>query len=168
MQETGWKLVHADVFRPPAGFFGPMFLSVFIGSGVQVCVALVFGVRAPAQYVLIFLQIIMMTVSLMVFAVLGFLSPANRGGLLTTLLLLFVFMGAFGGYYSSRIYKMFQGKVGVLAGAAGGGGSVCACVCVSLRRCGQAPAHVRAHRRRGSATRSSRRSRSRAPSRRRS
>ena len=35
-EETGWKLVHADVFRPPAGFFGPMFLSVFVGSGVQV------------------------------------------------------------------------------------------------------------------------------------
>merc|ERR1719409_745408 len=46
----------------------------------------------------------------MVFALLGFLSPANRGGLITALLLLFVFMGSFAGYHSSRLYKFFQGK----------------------------------------------------------
>jgi len=88
-EETGWKLVHGDVFRPPKGFFGPMFLSVFVGSGTQ---------------------IIAMTISVMLFAVLGFLSPANRGGLLTALLLLFVFCGSVGGYYAARIYKMFYGK----------------------------------------------------------
>ena len=54
--------------------------------------------------------VFMMTCTLMVFAVLGFLSPANRGGLMTAMLLLFVFMGSFAGYYSSRLYKMFQGK----------------------------------------------------------
>ena len=32
MEETGWKLVHGDVFRPPQY---PMFLAAFIGSGVQ-------------------------------------------------------------------------------------------------------------------------------------
>ncbi len=32
-EETGWKLVHGDVFRPPTR---PMFLSVLIGNGVQV------------------------------------------------------------------------------------------------------------------------------------
>lgn len=31
--ETGWKLVHGDVFRPPSH---PMALAVLIGSGVQV------------------------------------------------------------------------------------------------------------------------------------
>ena len=35
-EETGWKLVHADVFRAPVGRFGPMVLSVFVGSGCQV------------------------------------------------------------------------------------------------------------------------------------
>ena len=35
-----------------------------------------------------------MTLVTMVFAVLGFLSPANRGGLMTAMLLLFAFMGA--------------------------------------------------------------------------
>ena len=34
--ETGWKLVHSDVFRPPAGTVGPMMLSVFVGSGIQI------------------------------------------------------------------------------------------------------------------------------------
>jgi len=85
-EETGWKLVHGDVFRPPGR---PMFLAVSVGSGVQVFA---------------------MTVITMVFAVLGFLSPANRGGLMTALLLLFVFMGVFAGYYSTRTYKMFKGK----------------------------------------------------------
>merc|ERR1719163_1976669 len=32
-EESGWKLVHRDVFRPPADF--PMMLCVCNGSGVQ-------------------------------------------------------------------------------------------------------------------------------------
>lgn len=86
-EESGWKLVHGDVFRAPE--FSPMLLSVFAGTGVQ---------------------IFAMTLSTMTFALLGFLSPANRGGLLTALLLLFVFMGFFAGYYSARFYKLFNGK----------------------------------------------------------
>lgn len=86
-EESGWKLVHGDVFRPPE--FSPMLLSVLAGTGVQ---------------------IFAMTLSTMTFALLGFLSPANRGGLLTALLLLFVFMGFFAGYYSARLYKLFNGK----------------------------------------------------------
>ena len=35
-EETGWKLVHADVFRPPQA---AMMLSVLIGTGTQVCQA---------------------------------------------------------------------------------------------------------------------------------
>jgi transmembrane 9 superfamily protein 2/4 len=88
-EETGWKLVHGDVFRPPTGFFGPMFLSVFIGAGMQ-SLAMFF--------------------SLLIFAVLGFVSPAYQGNLVTAFILLFVFMGSFGGYSSARLYKMFKGK----------------------------------------------------------
>ena len=66
-----------------------MLFSVIVGTGVQVC---------------------SMAAVTMVIALLGLLSPANRGSLLTTLLLLFVFMGSFAGYYASRTYKMFQGK----------------------------------------------------------
>jgi transmembrane 9 superfamily protein 2/4 len=85
-EETGWKMVHGDVFRPPPL---PSTLAAYCGSGVQI-----FG----------------MALTTMVFAVLGFLSPANRGGLLTAMLLLFVFMGLFAGYFSARLYKTLKGE----------------------------------------------------------
>ena len=84
-EETGWKLVHGDVFRPPPM---PMLLSVCVGTGVQ---------------------LLAMTVITMVFAVLGFLSPANRGGLMTAMLLLFVFMGVPAGYSSAFLHKSLKG-----------------------------------------------------------
>ncbi|KAL5698971.1 Transmembrane 9 superfamily member 8 [Ranunculus cassubicifolius] len=84
-EETGWKLVHGDVFRPPTH---SDYLCVYVGTGVQ------------------FFGMILVT---MIFAVLGFLSPSNRGGLMTAMLLLWVFMGLFAGYSSARLYKMFKG-----------------------------------------------------------
>ncbi|KAF3326874.1 transmembrane 9 superfamily member 7-like protein [Carex littledalei] len=84
-EETGWKLVHGDVFRPPVH---SGLLCVYVGTGVQF-----FG----------------MTLVTMIFALLGFLSPSNRGGLMTAMVLLWVFMGLFAGYASSRLYKMFKG-----------------------------------------------------------
>ncbi|XP_057969807.1 transmembrane 9 superfamily member 8-like [Malania oleifera] len=84
-EETGWKLVHGDVFRPPV--YSDL-LCVYVGTGVQ------------------FFGMILVT---MIFAVLGFLSPSNRGGLMTAMLLLWVFMGLFAGYSSARLYKMFKG-----------------------------------------------------------
>jgi transmembrane 9 superfamily protein 2/4 len=85
-EETGWKLVHGDVFRPPAN---SSLLASYVGSGVQI-----FG----------------MALVTMVFALLGFLSPANRGGLMTAMLMMFVFMGLFAGYFSARLYKSFRGE----------------------------------------------------------
>eukprot|EP00268_Persea_americana_P016646 TRINITY_DN1788_c0_g1_i4.p1 TRINITY_DN1788_c0_g1~~TRINITY_DN1788_c0_g1_i4.p1 ORF type:complete len:640 (+),score=91.65 TRINITY_DN1788_c0_g1_i4:162-2081(+) len=84
-EETGWKLVHGDVFRPPTN---SDLLCVYVGTGVQ------------------FFGMILVT---MMFAVLGFLSPSNRGGLMTAMLLLWAFMGLFAGYSSARLYKMFKG-----------------------------------------------------------
>ena len=90
--------VHGDVFRPPAY---PSWLAVFVGTGMQ---------------------LFSMTVITMIFALLGFLSPANRGGLMTAMLLLFVFMGAFAGYSSARLYKHFKvGREGWGWGRAGSG-----------------------------------------------
>merc|ERR1712216_506275 len=43
------------------------------------------------------LQVLGMAVVTLIFAVLGFLSPAHRGGLLQSMMLLFTFMGVFGG-----------------------------------------------------------------------
>ncbi|KAK9101766.1 hypothetical protein Sjap_019020 [Stephania japonica] len=84
-EETGWKLVHGDVFRPPVN---SDLLCVYVGTGVQ------------------FFGMILVT---MIFAVLGFLSPSNRGGLMTAMVLVWVFMGLFAGYASARLYKMFKG-----------------------------------------------------------
>lgn len=85
-EESGWKLVHGDVFRPPV--FSPMLFSVFLGSGIQ---------------------LFLMTLATLFFALVGLLSPANRGSLTTGLLILYVCMGSFAGYYSSVTYKMFRG-----------------------------------------------------------
>jgi transmembrane 9 superfamily protein 2/4 len=83
-EETGWKLVHGDVFRPPPA---ASWLAVAVGTGVQ---------------------LFSMTLTTTTFALLGFLSPANRGGLMTAMLLLFVFSGTFAGYASARLYKSFR------------------------------------------------------------
>jgi transmembrane 9 superfamily protein 2/4 len=50
-----------------------------------------------------------MVVATLTFALLGLLSPDNRGSLGTGLVFLFVFMGSAAGYYSSKTYKMFRG-----------------------------------------------------------
>lgn len=84
-EEFGWKLVHGDVFRPPRK---GMLLSVFLGSGAQV---------------------FCMTLVTLAFACLGFLSPANRGALMTCSMVLFVLLGTPAGYISARIYKSFGG-----------------------------------------------------------
>nr|CAH8822990.1 unnamed protein product [Trichobilharzia regenti] len=84
-EESGWKLVHGDVFRPPA--WGMLF-SVLVGSGVQI------------------FQMLLVT---LFFACLGFLSPANRGALMTCAMALFACLGASAGYASARIYKFFGG-----------------------------------------------------------
>lgn len=85
-EEFGWKLVHGDVFRPPRK---GMLLSVLLGSGVQ---------------------IFYMTLVTLAFACLGFLSPANRGALMTCAMILYVCLGATAGYASARIYKSFGGE----------------------------------------------------------
>ncbi|KJH44154.1 endomembrane protein 70 [Dictyocaulus viviparus] len=82
-EEFGWKLVHGDVFRPPRN---AMMLSVFIGAGCQ--------------------TLLMVSITL-VFACLGFLSPANRGALITFALVFYVFFGIIAGYVAARLYKIF-------------------------------------------------------------
>jgi len=85
-EEYGWKLVHGDVFRPPRQ---GMLLSVLVGSGAQV---------------------FSMALITLLFACLGFLSPANRGALMTCSLVLYVCLGFPAGYISARLYKSFGGE----------------------------------------------------------
>lgn len=81
-EETGWKLVHGDVFRPPKW---RMFLSVLCGTGVQVFAMYLITMRTFRSRSTWLIPV--------VFAILGFLSPANRGGLLMAVPVLFVLMG---------------------------------------------------------------------------
>jgi len=85
--ESGWKLIHADVFRPPQNH--PMLFCVCCGGGVQLGLT-------------IFLAIC--------FSAIGFLSPARRGSLMNGILSFYVLSGVLAGYVSSRLYKAFKGR----------------------------------------------------------
>jgi len=85
--ETGWKLIHADVFRPPSNF--PMLYCVFIGSGTQLLVSLFFTISLGA---------------------IGFLNPSRRGSMMNAVLVCFMLCGILAGYMSSRLYKSFRGR----------------------------------------------------------
>eukprot|EP00930_Biecheleria_cincta_P087280 TRINITY_DN7652_c0_g1_i1.p1 TRINITY_DN7652_c0_g1~~TRINITY_DN7652_c0_g1_i1.p1 ORF type:complete len:617 (-),score=110.00 TRINITY_DN7652_c0_g1_i1:77-1927(-) len=87
-EETGWKLVHGDVFRKPDY---STLLCVFAGSGMQ---------------------LLGMSIVTLIFALLGFLSPAHRGSLLQSMMLLFTLMGVLAGYTSARLTKVFDGDEG--------------------------------------------------------
>ncbi|GLB37446.1 putative endomembrane protein 70 [Lyophyllum shimeji] len=84
-EDWGWKLVHGEVFRPPQNV---MVLSVMVGNGAQLCA--------------------MVAVTL-VFALLGFLSPSNRGSLATVMMVCWSLFGGIGGYISSRVYASLGG-----------------------------------------------------------
>ncbi|KAG8345936.1 putative endosomal integral membrane protein [Trypanosoma vivax] len=83
-EETGWKLVHADVFRPPEA--APL-LAALTGNGYQVMA---------------------MCAGVLIFAILGFLSPARRGALLTAVMLLFFFMAIVAGFVCGYLLKYFK------------------------------------------------------------
>lgn len=85
-EDSGWKLVHGDVFRTPKY---SLMLSVFLGNGAQLFV---------------------MTGATIAFALLGFLSPSSRGSLGSLVIVLYTFLGFVGGYVSSRTYKSFGGE----------------------------------------------------------
>ena len=85
-EDSGWKLVHGDVFRTPAH---PLLLSVFLGNGAQLFV------------------ITGLTICI---ALLGFLSPSNRGSLGTIVMFLYTLLSFIGGYVSARTYKTMSGE----------------------------------------------------------
>ncbi|KAI1142321.1 Nonaspanin [Hypoxylon sp. FL0543] len=83
---TGWKLLHADVFRKPE--YGYL-LAPLVGSGMQ---------------------LLFMAVGLILLSAIGVLNPSFRGGFISAGIGLFVFAGVFSGYFSARVYKTFDGK----------------------------------------------------------
>lgn len=87
-EAAGWKLVAADVFRAPAR---PVLLCVVAGDGVR---------------------ILGMGVVTILFAALGFMSPACRGALVTGMLCFYLVLGAAAGYASVALWRtIHQGDV---------------------------------------------------------
>lgn len=86
-EETGWKLVHGDVFRPPSTY--PLALSVFVGTGSQIATSIV-------------LTLIMSQTHL--------INPMMKGKALSNVITTFAASGVVGGYVSARIFKFTGGK----------------------------------------------------------
>jgi transmembrane 9 superfamily protein 2/4 len=85
--ESGWKMVHGDVFRPPST--SPMALGVLVGSGVQIAVA-------------VLVTLLLSQTSL--------INPAMKGQALSNVVMVYVFSGTISGYVSARIFKFCGGK----------------------------------------------------------
>jgi len=84
-EEKVWKQLSGDVFRPPSQ---TLLFSSLIGTGVQIGKTFL---------------------STLVFICLGFLEHRERGSLAFTITFFFTFMAGFAGYYSAKIYKVFNG-----------------------------------------------------------
>ncbi|KAL6223775.1 hypothetical protein ACLB2K_002633 [Fragaria x ananassa] len=78
---SGWKLVVGDVFRAPDH---PALLCIMVGDGVQ---------------------ILGMAVVTILFAALGFMSPASRGTLITGMLFFYMILGIAAGYVAVRLWR---------------------------------------------------------------
>jgi len=85
--ETGWKLVHGDVFRPPQT--SPLLLSILAGTGAQIGAAF-------------FLTLVCSSLHLM--------NPMKKGQTLSAIIFLYVLSGSIAGYISARFYKFMGGK----------------------------------------------------------
>lgn len=84
---SGWKLIVGDVFRVPTN---PSLLCVMVGDGVQ---------------------IIGMAVVTILFAALGFMSPASRGTLITGMMFFYMILGIAAGYVAVRMWTtIFNGN----------------------------------------------------------
>ncbi|CAK9440967.1 uncharacterized protein LODBEIA_P48360 [Lodderomyces beijingensis] len=83
--ESGWKLVHGDVFRPPVQ---RLLLSVLVGSGAQI-------------FLMAFVTII--------FALFGLLSPSNRGALSTFMLIVYIGSSVISSFISGYLYRFLGG-----------------------------------------------------------
>ncbi|KAF4587319.1 Nonaspanin (TM9SF) [Ophiocordyceps camponoti-floridani] len=82
---TGWKLLHADVFRKP-----PMvkLLAPLVGSGMQ---------------------LLFVAAGLVLLSAVGVLNPSFRGGFISVGVGLFISGGLVSGYLSARVYRSLEG-----------------------------------------------------------
>ncbi|KAI6701722.1 hypothetical protein NL676_016046 [Syzygium grande] len=84
-EESGWKLVHGDVFRPPRNL---VLLSAVVGTG--------------AQLALLVLLVILLAIVGMLYV--------GRGAIVTTFILCYAFTSFISGYVSGGMYSRHGGK----------------------------------------------------------
>jgi transmembrane 9 superfamily protein 3 len=84
-EESGWKLVHGDVFRPPRH---PELLSALVGTGVQLALLVVL--------------VVLITIAGTLFE--------ERGVILTMIILVYALTSVVGGYASGSHYSRSDGK----------------------------------------------------------
>eukprot|EP00752_Nemacystus_decipiens_P008579 g7660.t1 len=85
-EESGWKLIHGDVFRFPSHV--NMFAAL-TGAGAQLCVV---------------------TISLLLCALMGVFRPTKRGSILTCILVLYSLTAWVSGLMSARLYRQLGGR----------------------------------------------------------
>ncbi len=85
-EETGWKMIHGDVFRCPPHI---SIFAAFMGSGAQIFFT-----------VLVLLSTV----------VLGVFKVTRRGALLTAAIVIYAVCGIFGGMVAGRLFKQLKGK----------------------------------------------------------
>ncbi|ETV93175.1 hypothetical protein, variant [Aphanomyces invadans] len=85
-EETGWKLVHADVFRNPPYL---VVFCAFVGAGAQLF-AMLFGVLG--------------------LSLLDVFHPTKRGGIMAALAVAYPLTASIGGYRSASLYKRLGGQ----------------------------------------------------------
>lgn len=84
--DSGWKLVHGDVFRFPQF---PMLFTALIGSGTQMFALMCF---------------------ILTLACIGVFYPGNRGAVFTSGVIGYCLTAGFGGYTSSSLYHQMGGR----------------------------------------------------------
>ncbi|CAM9602511.1 unnamed protein product [Pylaiella littoralis] len=85
-EETGWKLVHGDVLRPPTT--APMLFAICVGTGVQLW---------SVSFLVLF------------FSMMRLVSPLKRGDMLTVCILIYVLTGGIAGYNAAKLHRRFRG-----------------------------------------------------------
>mmetsp|Transcript_41052 Transcript_41052/g.52920 ORF Transcript_41052/g.52920 Transcript_41052/m.52920 type:complete len:598 (+) Transcript_41052:145-1938(+) len=85
-EESGWKLLHGDVFRTPGQV---NLFTALVGSGAQLAC---------------------LTGLLLACSLLGVFRATKRGSILTAAIILYILTSFVGGYISARLYKQLDGK----------------------------------------------------------
>jgi len=87
-EETGWKLVHGDVFRLPPAFST---FSAYIGTGSQ---------------------LLSLTIFLLLLAIMNMFYPGNRGAMYTAAIVLYALTAGTAGFVSAHLFCRFYGPDG--------------------------------------------------------